>query len=68
LEVLAMVRRQKPFEIDAVQLMQRMTIQVKIKKEREMRTRIWIATRLIIFAAFITGMGIEFGDENHDDN
>lgn len=53
----------RTIEIDAVDLMSQMTIEVTIKKQREMRIRLWIATRLIILAAFITGMGIEFGDE-----
>lgn len=49
-------------EVDGVEAMGKWTLRVKIIRAREMRIRIWIATRLIIMAALITGMGIEFVD------
>ena len=50
------------YELDAVKLMQQMTIKVKVVREREMRFRIWLATRFILLAGLVTGMGIEIKD------
>jgi hypothetical protein len=52
----------RTIKLDAAQLMRKMTIVVTIKKQREMRIRLWIATRLIKLAGLVTGMGIEFKD------
>ena len=48
------------FDVDMVGLASEMTIQVTYKRVREMRIRMWIATRLIMLAGLVTGMGIEF--------
>ena len=55
-------------EIDMVKVAGQMTIKVTYKRVREMRIRLWMATRLIILAAIITGMGIEFVDDQEDDD
>lgn len=51
-------------EVDMVKAARKMTIHVKVKytRVREMRIRLWMATRLIVLAAFIARMGIEFGE------
>ncbi len=56
----------RPVEIDAVELMGRMTIEVTIIKQKEMRIRLWIAKRLIMLAGLVTGMGIGFVDEDQE--
>jgi hypothetical protein len=56
----------RTIEIDQVELMQQMTLVVKMTRTREMRIRLWIATRLIILAAWVTGMGIEFEDTEEE--
>lgn len=53
-------------EIDVVEVAGQMTIHVTYKRVREMRIRMWIATRLVLLAALVTGMGIEFEDDQDD--
>lgn len=55
------------YELDAVKLMQQMTIKVKVVREREMRFRIWLATRFILLAGWVTGMGVEIKDLEDQD-
>ena len=46
-------------EIDSVKLMQRITMTVKLKRHRELKFRLWLATRLLILAAWIGNFNIE---------
>jgi hypothetical protein len=50
-------------DLDMVQTMEKVTLHVTIKREREMKVRIWIAVQLIKLAALVTNMGIEWVDD-----
>ena len=47
-------------KVDAKDLAQQMTVVVEIKHYRSWRIRLWIATRLISFAAWLAWLNIEF--------
>ena len=51
-------------EMDKVNLMKQVTISVSVKmtREKEWKFRMWIAKQLLILAAWIANMGIEFKD------
>ena len=49
-------------DLDLVKMMEKVTLHVTIKKEREMKVRLWIAKQFIKLAALITNMGIEWVD------
>ena len=51
-------------ELDQVNLMKRLTVEVTVKttREKEWKIRMWIAKQLLILAAWIANMGIEFKD------
>ena len=55
-------------EIDMAKMTSKMTLKVTYKRVREMRIRLWMATRLIILAAIIAGMGIEFEQDQEVDD
>ncbi len=46
--------------VDMRDTMQRITLKVTIKHEKETRFRLWLATKFIKLAALIMGCGIEF--------
>ena len=45
--------------LDMVDLMHSMTIQVKVKRGKELRVRFWLACKLIALAALILNCHIE---------
>ena len=47
-------------DLDLVKTMEKVTLHVTIKREREMKVRLWIAKQLICLATLITNMGIEW--------
>ena len=47
-------------DLDMVQTMKNVTVHVTIKREREMKVRLWIARQLFKLAAWVTNMGIEW--------
>ena len=49
-------------ELDKVDLMKQVTVNVTVTttREQEWKIRMWIAKQLLIFAAWIANMGIEF--------
>jgi hypothetical protein len=49
----------KIIDVDILEAARQITLEVRFTKMREMKVRMWIATRLIILAAWITGMEIE---------
>ncbi|MCK4821417.1 hypothetical protein KA005_36970 [bacterium] len=51
-------------EMDKVDLMKQVTVSVTLKMthEQEWKIRMWLAKQLIIFAAWIANMGIEFDE------
>ena len=49
-------------EMDKVNLMKQVTVSVTLKmtREKEWKIRMWLAKQLLILAAWIANMGIEF--------
>ena len=47
-------------EVDQVDLMEQVTFKVKMTHERELKIRLWMAKQILIFAAWIANMDIEF--------
>jgi hypothetical protein len=56
-----MAQLPKTLEMDAVKLLQSMTIRVKITTAFWLRS--WVARQLLRLAAFVLGADIEFDDE-----
>jgi len=50
-------------DVDMVELMNSMTIQVKVKRAKELRVRFWLACKLIALAALILNCAIEIDGE-----
>ncbi len=48
------------FEIDKVDLMQKVTFKVKMTNEQNWIIRMWLAKQLLIFAAWIANANVEF--------
>lgn len=46
-------------EVDAVDMMRRATMHVRIKRDRELAWRLWLGTRLIMLAALVMNCNIE---------
>lgn len=49
--------------VDVVEAMRSATIQVELKRVREMHVRIWLALLFVRFAAWIMNCNIEFKDD-----
>lgn len=47
-------------QIDMVKLMRQTTMHVTVKRERELRWRVWLATKLILLAAMVMNCRIQF--------
>ena len=47
-------------EVDATELLNKVTVTLKIKKMRQFQVRIWLSTQLIMLAALIGGYGLKF--------
>lgn len=53
-------------ELDMVDAMRRTTFHVKIKRGTELRWRIWLATKLIIWAAVVLNCNIDMEGMSDD--
>lgn len=47
-------------DLDAVKLMRHIKLTVTVKREREMKVRIWLAAKLVSLAGWVSGMKIVF--------
>lgn len=52
-----------PCSVDGPRLMERVTLHVRIRREKQMRLRIWLAAQIIKLAVVVGGWGgIEFDE------
>lgn len=54
-------------KVSAMDIMKDMTLEVKVYRVRELRIRLWLATRLVLLAAWIAGCGVQITEVNNAD-
>ena len=50
-------------ELDAPDLMKRVTLHVKLRRWRQVRFRLWLMRQVLVLAAIVGGVGIEFEEK-----